>query len=254
MDWDWICRQVDAEPHALISRQPLTLIRRASNDGACVHGRALECLLDILEMQREVTAIGEFALRYRLYESSLLGRMTLARLASRTSRASERRAQYVAALAGNEALKPLRGPRIAGAWAVAADVAVRSWAESSRCLQDLCRARSIHYVHALQPTLFDDGSKVLAPSEIATQGNNRAYIDGVHALYPRLREAGRGLREHGVNFHDCSMAFAELREPVYTDHCHFKDAGNEIVAARIAEAFLQSLPSAIAPSRARTRR
>ena len=218
-------------------------VRDASDDR-----RGLECLLDILEMQREVTAIADSALRYRLYQSVLLGRMTLARLASRTSRASECRAQYAAALAGNEALKALRGPRVPGQWAAAADAAVRSWGESSRCLQDLCRARSIHYVHALQPTLFDDGSKPLTTSEIATQGDNRAYADGVRALYPRLREAGQTLLAHGVNFHDCSMAFAELREPVYTDHCHFKDLGNEIVAARIAEAFLKSLPTTNAPS------
>jgi lysophospholipase L1-like esterase len=63
-------------------------------------------------------------------------------------------------------------------------------------------------------------------------------------LYPRFHEAGRALSAQGVNFHDCSMVFAESREPLYIDHCHFKARGNEILAARIAEVFLTSLPPA----------
>jgi hypothetical protein len=214
-------------------------VRDTANDRA-----AIDALLDVREIEREVASIGELALRYRLYESSLLGRMTLARLARRASLASSKREHYVAALAGNETLQSLRGPRFGGRWAVAVEAAVKSWMESSRCLQDLCRARSIHYVHVLQPTLFDAGSKPLTASEIATQGDNRVYIDGVHALYPRFHEAGRALSAQGVNFHDCSMVFAESREPLYIDHCHFKARGNEILAARIAEVFLTSLPPA----------
>jgi lysophospholipase L1-like esterase len=98
-------------------------------------------------------------------------------------------------------------------------------------------------LHVLQPTLLDEGSKPLAASEIAGAGDNPTYRAGVRAIYPRLREKGRALRDEGVNFYDGSMAFATLREPVYYDSCHFGAAGNEVVAARIAESFLANMPS-----------
>jgi hypothetical protein len=205
---------------------------------------SIDLLLDIREMQRQVIGIARFALRYRLYESSLLGRMTLSRLGWRSARTSWKRSQYVAGIAGKESSHYLGGPKILGGTQAAVDAAVRAWVESSRSLQDLCRGRSIYYLHVLQPTLHDEGSKPLTASEIAGAGNNSIFSGGVHAIYPRLREEGQALRKEGVNFYDCSMAFATLHEPVYYDHCHFKALGNEIVAARIAEAFLANVPSA----------
>ena len=123
---------------------------------------------------------------------------------------------------------------------------MRIWVEASRSLQDLCRGRSIFYLHVLQPTLHDTGSKPLDPAEVAGALDNPYYTDGVQALYPRMKKAGEELRALGVNFLDASMAFVDVKVPVYYDHCHFKGLGNEIVAARIAEAFLRTLP-ALAP-------
>jgi hypothetical protein len=34
-----------------------------------------------------------------------------------------------------------------------------------------------------------------------------------------------------------------VKVPIYYDVCHFKGLGNEILAARIAEAFLRTLPA-----------
>jgi hypothetical protein len=204
--------------------------------------QTIDLLLDIREMQRQVIGIAQFALRYRLYESSLLGKLTLERLGWRSARAAWKRSQYASGIASDEALQELGGPKIPGGQPAAADAAVRAWVECTRSLQDLCRGRSIHYLHVLQPTVLDEGSKPLAESEIAAVGAGSIYRDGVRTIYPRLREEGKALREAGVNFHDGSMAFATLHEPVYYDYCHFKGLGNEVVAARIAEAFLASMP------------
>jgi len=205
--------------------------------------RALDHMLDIREMQTQVAGIANFALHWRFYESSILGRTTLARLGGRLARATEARKQYVDSLFERDPKSGLLGPKVDGGQEVALAIAVRIWVEASRSLQDLCRARSIYYLHVLQPTLLDTGSKPLDPAEIAAGSVNDDYIDGVHALYPRLRKAGEELRTLGVNYLDASMAFVDLKTPVYYDVCHFKGLGNEILAARIAEAFLRTLPA-----------
>jgi len=205
--------------------------------------RALDLMLDIREMQTQVADIAHFALHWRFYESSILGRLTLARLSRRATRAGAARKEYVDGLVGRDSKSELRGPKIEGGEEAALAIAVRVWVEASRSLQDLCRGRSVFYLHVLQPTRHDTGSKPLAPDELTSGGGNPYFIDSVHALYPRLREAGHELEKRGVNFLDASMAFADLKEPVYYDHCHFKGLGNEVVAARIAERFLSSMPA-----------
>jgi len=209
--------------------------------------RALDQMLDIREMQTQVTDIANFALHWHFYHSSILGRWTLARLDGRMSRAAEARKQYVDTLVGRDTKSELRGPKLEGGQEAALAVAVRVWSEGSRSMQDLCRGRSIFYLHVLQPTLHDQGSKPLDPAEIANAPKNLDYINGVQALYPPMKKAGEELRAQGVNFLDASMAFADVKAPVYYDACHFKGLGNEIVAARIAEAFLRTLPASSLP-------
>jgi hypothetical protein len=204
--------------------------------------RDMDTLLDIRMMQREIESIATFALRYRIYASSLLGRLTLQRLTWRGARAVERRNEYVARLASDPATT-MRGPRVEGKPANAFDAAVRTWKESSRSLQALCGARSIYYLHVLQPTLHDVGSKTPTESERAEQGRYSQFSEGVHALYPRFKTAGEELRVEGVNFHDGSMTFAAVSEQIYYDHCHFDRLGNEMLGGRIADAFLAGLPA-----------
>jgi hypothetical protein len=201
----------------------------------------LDILLDIREMQLEVSKIAKFAIRHDLYASALLGRMTLSRLTWRASHAANRRQDYVGRLAGDPT-KDMHGPETVGGADAGIEAAVRNWRESSRSIQALCADRSILYLHVLQPTLHDTGSKPLTAQEISTQGNNTTFIEGVHRIYPLLKKAGAELRAHGVSFHDESMCFADVTETVYYDHCHFHGLGNEIVATRIAEALLGSWP------------
>jgi hypothetical protein len=205
--------------------------------------QALDRMLDIREMQTQVADIAKVALHWRFYKSSILGRLTLARLGRRVTRATEARKQYVDGLVAHDANSELRGPKVDGGQEVALAIAVRIWVEASRSLQDLCRGRSIFYLHVLQPTLLDTGSKPLDPVEVAGGRGNSDYENGVHALYPALRKAGEELRALGVNYLDASMAFADVKVPIYYDVCHFKGLGNEILAARIAEAFLRTLPA-----------
>ena len=86
------------------------------------------------------------------------------------------------------------------------------------------------------------GSKPLSARERAV-----AYWDAqpgrplIEKGYPLLRAAGRRLARQGVSFHDVSMVFARSEETFYFDNCcHFNRAGNEVLAAAIARALLET--------------
>lgn len=118
-----------------------------------------------------------------------------------------------------------------------ADMIVRSWTENSISLAGMCAERGIAYLHVLQPTLFDEGSKQLTQKEIDGSTADPTWIEGVRKLYPRLREAGPRLTECGIDFFDATRIFQDHPEDVYYDVCHFKEHGNEVLAAAMAEAL-----------------
>ena len=54
--------------------------------------------------------------------------------------------------------------------------------------------------------------------------------------YPLLVRAGNELLEGGVDFHDLTMLFADVEEPIYADQfCHYNARGNDILARAVAE-------------------
>jgi hypothetical protein len=134
------------------------------------------------------------------------------------------------------------------------ELVVRSWAENSRSLQGLCDARSIDYLHVLQPTLHDEGSKRLTETELSTAAAPEAWIEGARFGYPRLREAGRELREDGVHFLDASMLFLDEPGTLYVDNCHYNEEGRRLLTMAIAEGFLASLPEGASGSASAPRR
>jgi hypothetical protein len=197
--------------------------------------------LDLLAQMREKQARGgEWLARARCYHltrSVLLTRLIGARL-----RALRR--EYVAAAAryvkhvtdspgGNAAGPPLPADR-----AATREGLVATWFESSRTLDALCRARGIRYVHVLQPTLHDAGSKPLSAEEQSNGACSAEWIEGVRFGYPRFRELGAKLSELGVAFRDGSQVFRAESESLYYDPCHFSPRGNEILAEFIAGSFL----------------
>jgi len=118
---------------------------------------------------------------------------------------------------------------------------VSAWEEGARSLHGLCTERGIDYLHVLQPTLHDEGSKPLTDKERAGGGAEVDWIAGVKAVYPHLREAGARLATRGVPFFDASGVFKDHPEDIYIDVCHFREHGNEILAEAIAQAFLERI-------------
>ena len=179
------------------------------------------------------------------WRSCVLGQGALWRLQGlrrRSGEAQQALSDELARAAEREGL-PSGPPLPEGDEARLADI-VRIWEESSVSMASLCAGRGILYLHVLQPTLHDTGSKPLTREELEEGGLHGAWIRGVHQVYPRLREAGPRLAARGVAFYDASMIFRSVEERLYYDGCHFGRPGNERLAEAIAPALLTLLPPA----------
>lgn len=120
-------------------------------------------------------------------------------------------------------------------------LAVRIWKESSISIQSLCAERGVEYLHVLQPTLLDEGSKVVTPEEAASARTGPHWVRGVEVGYPLMRQAGPELEQRGVRFFDAGDIFRDVEERIYNDACHFEQRGNEILAEAIGRAFLDGM-------------
>jgi hypothetical protein len=102
----------------------------------------------------------------------------------------------------------------------------------------LCRRRGIRYLHVLQPTLHDEGSKPLTEDERRAGAEPEIWALGARLGYPKLRARARSLAAAGVEVLDATRAFADVRETLYYDVCHFAPAGNLLLGELVAERLL----------------
>jgi hypothetical protein len=143
-------------------------------------------------------------------------------------------------------LVPLEDPSVSGPefdreGTAPIEAAVRTWVESSLSIHSLCAARGVAYLHVLQPTLLDEGSKVLTREEAASARAGPHWVRGVEVGYPLMRQAVGQLEEGGVRFLDAGGVFRDIEERIYNDACHFEARGNEILAEAIGRAFLDGI-------------
>lgn len=100
---------------------------------------------------------------------------------------------------------------------------------------EIVKALSEHYhfkyLFYWQPTIFQ---KVHLTEyervERAKMYNVEQFVQRTYETILQSRLAER--REYF--FHDLSLVFADVREPVYLDWCHIGESGNEIIAKRMA--------------------
>ena len=197
-----------------------------------------DSLVDLWLARRRVVRLAELMLDLGLYRSACLGRVGLGLIRRGRSQWSTARREYERKSLNAHADPVLRGPPIKPD--LAQDAMIRAWYESSAALQSICQGRGIPYLHVLQPTLHDPGAKPWTDAERKSSACSDEWSEGVSFGYPRLRASGQRLHdERGVAFFDASMVFADVAETLYYDACHFNDAGNRILAAAVAEAFLE---------------
>jgi len=191
--------------------------------------------------QDRALEFGEKLCGSRWLASCFVGQMCIAHFESL-------RAEYVAAyeklhdyIASRPKDAELKGPRFSSDEDVAARGIIRVWEESSLCMNGICAQHGIAYLHVMQPTLCDDGSKTPSAKELAASDAEKSWIEGVKKLYSPLRAAGKRLQQRGVAFFDATGIFRDEHEDLYVDVCHLNQHGNELMAEAIAGPALDAL-------------
>jgi hypothetical protein len=216
---------------------------KASN-GMRADPEMVDRLHDVRESQDRAREFGECLLDSGLWRSAFLEHVGSVRLESLRRRYVDAYQALTRHIAERPKEAETSGPAFATDDASIAEAIVRSWTENSLNLWGMCRERGIPYVHVLQPTLFDEGSKTLTQKEKDGAVAQATWIEGVRKIYPLLREAGPTLAERGVPYLDATRVFQDHPEDVYYDVCHFRELGNELLATPVAEAVLRALPAA----------
>ena len=197
----------------------------------------LDLLVEMRALQNKVSKDARKALDRHYTYSAILGKWTIARLTRarvRWARAQHAFIDRQVELDRENALHPF------GIQAHTEDCvpeAVRCWFESSLSMHQLCEARGIRYVHALQPTLHDVGSKPISDEERSKGLPDGIFHEAVVEGYPLLREGIVELRDLGVEALDLSLAFVDMKETLYYDNCHFGTLGCSALANAIADAM-----------------
>lgn len=194
------------------------------------------------DAQQRIVRLADFGLEFGLWRSSVFGTLVQRGLRRSVSARGEAQIAYGKRLMQLSVSEGVTGPPIHGGRESALAVSVEGWAQSSLCIQAMCAARGIPYLHVLQPTLHDEGAKFATSEELETGLAPPGWIESVRAGYPMLRARGELLRGEGVPFVDASRIFADVHETLYYDVCHFGKAGNDRLARFVAETFLDHLP------------
>jgi hypothetical protein len=208
--------------------------------GRSVDPQALDLQLATWELQREAQQSASRALSSGYLRSAALGGIILGRIRRMRTVWAAAQESYTAHISAPEDLV-VRGPSCGKEVDEVLELAVHNWAASSRSMHGICAQRGIEYLHVLQPTLADAGSKVPTEDELRALTSLGDDVERIGEGYRLLREAGKVLRSDGVHFVDATDLFAREPGERYVDHCHFGLTGNEELAERIANALLAAL-------------
>ncbi len=198
---------------------------------------ALRIKHDAEEHKNRAMSLARLGLSYGLNYSAILGtalEKAVARLRLKFANAYEK---FVAESLGDKR-SPAIGPSYRHGLESGIKVSVDSWWRSSVAIKGLCEKWEVQYLHVLQPTLHDKGSKPLTESERRTSTMPSSWITGVRIGYPLLRRERSRLEKHNITFLDLSRVFEDVSDTLYYDCCHFSKTGCEIMATEIIDAVV----------------
>jgi hypothetical protein len=193
---------------------------------------------EVVAKQNAALEYGRAALESPGLHSAVIGPVILGRFNALAWEWTAAQESYTRFLSESDENESARGPDFPGDEEEAMDAVVRMWVDCSVAIDAYCKTRGITYVHALQPTLYDAGSKPLTEVEKKRGRHAKAYRQGVMLGFPKMRAAGPQLLAAGVRFVDLSMRFAEVEQEIYVDYCHFNAFGNDLVVADLVDELL----------------
>ncbi|MBK7642222.1 MAG: hypothetical protein IPJ19_04110 [Planctomycetes bacterium] len=120
-------------------------------------------------------------------------------------------------------------------------VSIQAWREGSLAIQAICNIHGIPFLHVLQPSPCDTGSKPLTDQEKFAVEKSQLWSESIAAAYPLMRKVGRNLASHGVNFLDATQIYADHPGKIYIDTCHFEAEGAGLLGKLVAETFLKTV-------------
>jgi hypothetical protein len=118
--------------------------------------------------------------------------------------------------------------------AVYEDIAA-NWRNASVLMQQLLAARSVAYVHVLQPNQYYSTRVFTAAEKAIAFNDGSPFKESAANGYPFLEKALEPAALNGVHLFDT------VREPMYVDDCcHYTSAGYRLLADVIARAVVTS--------------
>jgi len=202
-------------------------------------GGSIEKTIELVQIRERAFDTVNTTLDLGLHRSAVLGTLAVARLnALNRQRANLQSNNVVDPSLDERRSRQIRGPDFEPGRDKLLALGVRAWAESSRSLRAVCESRGIRYMHVLQPTLWDEGSKPMSAEERAISHPNDRWLVASRDGYPLLRAEGQRLAGEGLHFVDASRAFADVQETLYFDPCHFGEKGNRILSEILVRHFL----------------
>ena len=120
------------------------------------------------------------------------------------------------------------------------DIAAQ-WASASLLMRDMLSARSVPYVHVLQPNQYFT-KRTFGEEEARVALNaTTPFKPPVERGYPVLERAGAALKER-EDFVSATTIFDNERAAVYQDDCcHYTQRGNDLLADFVAARVLETM-------------
>jgi hypothetical protein len=205
--------------------------------GRALSGRALDAIAAARGEVERGESLFALADGCGAFHSAILSRYFSSRIAQSLARFGEANQAFANELVGDVSRPYFVGPEFDRSDESAVELSARLWVESSLAMEAICRLHGIRYVHFLQPTLHDEGSKPTTETERRKGAGPADWALGAKLGYPKLRERGADLVARGVEFVDLSRAFASVADDLYYDVCHFAPAGNRMLVADVALAL-----------------
>jgi len=113
-----------------------------------------------------------------------------------------------------------------------------AWTNASLLMHDLLAARSVPYLHVLQPNQYFGPRRFSAEEARVAINDSSPFRPPVEQGYPVLRRASARLEATG-QFFDATRLFDEEPAAVYMDDCcHYTELGNQLLADAIAARVL----------------